>query len=88
VDARAVGKSNEGGKFAPCQRRATSAEFNLISSELAEQGLQHPVNTLILVRKAKIFGSSTFLMGKIGEIGFYGGTYDTRKSVSSDFGVG
>jgi hypothetical protein len=32
-------------------------------------------------------GSSTFLMGKVGEIGFSGGTYDTRKSVSSDIGA-
>jgi hypothetical protein len=33
-------------------------------------------------------GSSTFLVGKAGGIGFSGGAYDTGKSVSTDIGAG
>jgi lysyl-tRNA synthetase class I len=35
-----------------------------------------------------VLGSSTFLVGKAGEIVFSGGAYDTGKDVSADIGAG
>ena len=55
VNVRAVGQADEGGEFAPRQRQASGAELDLIGIELAEQGLQHAIHTLILLREAKIF---------------------------------
>ena len=55
VDVRAVGQTDKGGEFAPRQRRASGAELDLIGVELAEQGLQHAVHALVLLREAKIF---------------------------------
>ena len=55
MNARAVGQTDEGGEFAPRQRRATGAELDLIGIELAEQGLQHAIHALILLREAETF---------------------------------
>ena len=55
MNVRAVGQADEGGEFAPCQRWASGAELDLIGVELAEQGLQHAVHALILLREAEIF---------------------------------
>ena len=54
VNVRAVGQADEGGKFAPRQRRASGAELDLIGVELAEQGLQHAIHALVLLREAEI----------------------------------
>jgi len=55
VNLRAVGQADEGGEFAPRQRRASGAELDLIGVELAEQRLQHPVHALIRLREAEMF---------------------------------
>ena len=55
VNVRAVGQADEGGEFAPRQRRASGAELDLIGVELAEQSLQHAVHALVLLREAEIF---------------------------------
>lgn len=54
VDARAIGQTDESGKLAPRQRRASGAELDLKGVELAEQGLQHAIHALILLGEAKI----------------------------------
>ena len=55
VNARTVGQTDEGGKFAPSQRQPAGAELDLIGVEMAEQSLHHAIHALIGFCEAKIF---------------------------------